>query len=286
LKPTGASAGPVMQRPDRVDVLHLFPEERAQLLSLLTGLRGDQWALPTVCPGWSVRDIALHLLGDDLGRLSRGRDHFSSQLEPITDEGIVDVVNRLNDVWVTATRRLSPAVLCDLLRVSGEWTRAYFATLDLDALGEPVSWAGPEHAPVWLDVAREYTERWHHQQQIRDALGAPGLFYRPLFAPVLETFVHALPHTFRDVDAADGSSVVLRISGDSGGEWSIVREDSRWHLYIGAQEAPSASVSINQTLAWQLFTRGLSPEDARRSATIDGDQRLGMHVLAMVSVIA
>jgi hypothetical protein len=45
--------------------------------------------------------------------------------------------------------------------------------LDLDALGEPVSWAGPDPAPLWLDCARDFTEYWVHQQQIRDATGRP-----------------------------------------------------------------------------------------------------------------
>ena len=36
-----------------------------------------------------------------------------------------------------------------------------------------VNWAGPEPAPIWLDPAREYTERWVHQQHIRDAVRNP-----------------------------------------------------------------------------------------------------------------
>ncbi|HEX3202686.1 MAG TPA: hypothetical protein VHW42_12245 [Actinomycetes bacterium] len=39
---------------------------------------------------------------------------------------------------------------------------------------DPVSWVGPDPAPNWLDVAREYSERWTHQQQIRDAAEIPG----------------------------------------------------------------------------------------------------------------
>jgi hypothetical protein len=92
-----------------------------------------------------------------------------------------------------------------------------------------VTWAGPEPAPVWLDVAREYTERWHHHQQIRDALGRPALTAPRLFAPVLDTLVRALPHTFRDVQAPDGTHVKLTITGDAGGVWSLVR-DERWSL--------------------------------------------------------
>src|SRR6266852_4119801 len=74
-----------------------------------------------------------------------------------------------NDDWVRAARRLSPHVMRDLLAAAGPLLFAYFASLDLAATGGPVSWAGPAPAPVWLDVAREYTERWHHQQHIRDA---------------------------------------------------------------------------------------------------------------------
>jgi hypothetical protein len=43
------------------------------------------------------------------------------------------------------------------------------------AMGEPVTWAGPEPAPIWLDIAREYTERWLHQAQVRDATRNPPL---------------------------------------------------------------------------------------------------------------
>ena len=70
---------------------------------------------------------------------------------------------------------------------------AYFRSLDPIAPGWEVSWAGPGAAPWWLHIAREYTERWAHQEQIREAVGAGGLHGRRLFAPVLDTFVHALP---------------------------------------------------------------------------------------------
>jgi uncharacterized protein (TIGR03083 family) len=249
-----------MRLPERLDVLELFPEERAHLVGLLNSLTRSQWALPSVCPGWTVGDIAAHLLGDDLGRLSRMRDVFRGPVQPVVDESILDLVNGLNESWVAATRRLSPRVVCTLLSVSGKWTLAYFALLDLDAVGEPVSWAGPEPAPVWLDIAREYTERWHHQQQIRDAVGAPELGDRRLFGPVLATFAHALPHTFRDTEAVDGSTVHLRIAGEAGVDWLIRRDGERWRLYLGPLDRATARVTMSQGIAWRLFTKGISPQ--------------------------
>jgi uncharacterized protein (TIGR03083 family) len=67
-----------MQPVEPVAVLDLFPEERRHLLELLNGLTAKEWAAPTVCPGWSVKDVAAHLLGGDLSELARGRDGFAS----------------------------------------------------------------------------------------------------------------------------------------------------------------------------------------------------------------
>ena len=47
----------------------------------------------------------------------------------------------------------------------------YFASLNLTALGAAAQLGG---AGVWLDVAWEYTERWRHQQHVRDTVGRPG----------------------------------------------------------------------------------------------------------------
>src|SRR5437870_13360844 len=75
---------------DPVLVVHLLPEERAALLQLLTSLSESDWQRPTICPGWSVKDIAAHLLADDLARLSRGRDRFPGGTFSPSDGAIGD----------------------------------------------------------------------------------------------------------------------------------------------------------------------------------------------------
>src|SRR5215472_9118862 len=171
-------------------VAELFPELRRHLLELLHGLQPGEWELPTAARRWNVKDVALHLLGGDVGILSRKRDGFTpSDISIRTWDDLVAFINQLNQTWLEATRRLSPRVVCDLLALTGPQVEAYFSSLDPLATGDEVSWVGPERAAVWLDLAREYTERWHHQQQVRDATGRPGVYERRLFAPVLEAFV-------------------------------------------------------------------------------------------------
>lgn len=102
-----------MSPPQPVLTLGLFPDERARLLELLGGLTRQQWDAPTRCAGWSVKDIAAHLLAVDLGRLSRQRDSYRFGT-PQPGEDLVVFINRIDDEWVLAARRLSPAVIIDL----------------------------------------------------------------------------------------------------------------------------------------------------------------------------
>src|SRR5918999_4565283 len=70
----------MLRPPEPVLVADLFPRERAGLLGVLDSLRPEDWGRPTVCDGWSVKDLVAHLLADDLGLLSRGRDgHTDAQ---------------------------------------------------------------------------------------------------------------------------------------------------------------------------------------------------------------
>jgi uncharacterized protein (TIGR03083 family) len=269
----------------------LFPGERAALLTLLESLSEADWAGPTVCPGWSVKDVALHLLGDDVGRLSRGRDGTNNPafwIDPALDpwSGLVAAIDRQNAVWVEATRRLSPRLLIDFLRLTGEQTGDHFRQLDLDAVHGAVDWAGPEPAPVWLDLAREYTERWVHQQHIRDAVNRPGLKERGWLHPVLATFVHGLRRSLAGAAAGVGTTVRLTITGEAGGEWAAVRGDDRWVVTADRFEDVSATVTLDQETAWRLFTKGIAREHAQRLVTITGDPALADRVLDTVSILA
>lgn len=278
----------MLQKPSPVLVADRFPALLAALLDLLASLSPSEWERPTAAPGWCARDIALHLLGDDIGYLSRKRDGYSEKVAVTLDtwEDLVAFINRRNELWVEATRCTSPRLLMELLRFTGEQFNAFVRTLDPHAPGSAVSWAGPEPAPVWLDLAREFTERWHHQQHIREAAGRPGLTAPQYLAPVLATFIFALPQTYRQVEAAEDAVVTLTITGESGGAWSVVREGENWQLYAGRPDTPHAEVILPEDTAWRLFTKGITKEEARAQATLQGDPHLAEQMLETVSIIA
>lgn len=274
-----------MKPVEPIFVIDLFEPLLEHLLNLLHHMEKRDWKRETPCPGWTVKDVALHLLGDDIGQLSRGRDKDSSSILPPGPD-LVSRINAQNQLWVEATRRMSPRLICDLLESTGRQVIDYFRSLPLLAMNGVVSWAGPEPVPVWFDLAREYTERWHHQQHIREAIGQPGLTEATYLTPVLDTFVRALPWTFRAVEATEGTTVVLNVTGDAGNQWCLVRQEGTWSLFTHADSAPVTIVTMQQETAWRLFTKGMAKEQAMADASIEGNRTFAEKLFETVAIIA
>lgn len=275
-----------MRLPRKIIVMDRFAPLRTQLLALLGGLSETDWTRPTAAPLWSVKDVAAHLLGGDIGILSRERGACRpNSPAALKYNELVDIVNRLNQEWAVAARRISPRLLCELLAFTGPAVEEYFSSLDPEAMGGPVSWAGTDPAPVWFDIAREFTERWHHQQQIRDATGRAPLYQPYFLSPVLDTFVRALPRHFRETIAPAGAVVRFEISGESGGVWYLHRAPETWILALDSSTEPAADAILTEDTAWRLFTKGINRSAARSQALVRGDASLTDPIFATTAII-
>ena len=277
-----------METPEPVIVHHLFRPLLAELLNVLRSLSEAQWAAPTPCPAWSVHQLALHLLDVDVGQLSRERDgHRASMIEATGWDDLVSALNRKNEAWVNSAGEISPRLTSELLEITGEEVASHLSSLDPYSDGPEVSWAGPASTPMWLHIAREYTERWHHQQQIRQATGTKLLTGKEMFAPVLATFARAFPRTYEGVSASDGCTVKVAILGDAGTSWLLVFHDSAWTLY---QDdilcSPNSEITIDQEDDWRLFTKSITTSEVLPRITFSGNTELAAKVLDTVAVIA
>ncbi len=269
----------------RIDVRAVFALEQDELLSYLYGLADEQWNAVTVADSWRVRDVVAHLLGDHLGRLSRARDGYIGVVRS-PEQGLAPFLHRLNAEWVTAAERLSPRVLVELLEDVGPRVVDHWRDVDLDALGEPVSWAGPGPAPVWLDAARDYTEYWVHQQQIREATGGDLLLSSRFFSPVVSTFARALPHTLRHLaDRLADAALSLVVTGDSGGTWTVRSDGTMWLFEEEQATVDATSVTIDEDGFWRLCTRSLSARQAVAAVGGDADPAVREAVRHMTAVV-
>jgi uncharacterized protein (TIGR03083 family) len=262
-----------------VDVRGFLTAQRGRLLSLLTSLSDGQWAAPTAAPQWSVKDIALHLLDVDLSWLAHGRDHDQAGIIPVPSghEEFVRGLAQRNQRWVDGTRILSPRLITGLLGWSGEQLDAYLDTVDL-AGSSSVYWAG--EVPLWFDLAREFTERWVHYRQIREAALAehdqPQDEYLPL---VIRTFIWGFPHQYQ-TPAPPGTAIAVDIPGI--GTWTLTRTASRWSLDEGQAATAAASLQISGDAAWRLLT---GARYNARQVQLSGDPALAEPLLRVRGII-
>lgn len=279
-----------MQNEIPIQTLHLFPRLDHLLLEFLRGLEPADWHKATIVPGWTIKDIAAHLLDGNIRTLSMSRDHFFGETpDAIESYGdLVAYLNRLNAYWVKAFKRVSPKVLIELLELTGAQYNAYLATLDpMSPALFSVAWAGEEQSLNWFHIAREYTEKWHHQQQMRLALGQEAALYVPdLYLPHLETSMRALPHHYRNVLAQNGTVLAFIVRGVLGASWYLERKETSWTLSKRADTKPSSMVTIDGAIAWRLLTKGISKAELLKRVEIEGDERLGTVVLSMLAVMA
>ena len=267
---------------------HLFAPLHDELVALLRGLGEEDWLLPTPARSWRVRDVAAHLLDGDLRKLAVVRDGHLPPPPEAPPRGFAELVHYLdglNAEWVRASERLSPRLIVELLEVTGPEVARLVESLDpLAPAPFAVDWAGQDASPNWMDVGRDYTERWHHQQQIRVAVAADELLGPPWIGPLLELSVRALPRAYRGMEAPPGTSVEVEVPGV--GVWAVERGDAAWAVRAGAPAAPDCSVVADPDTAWRLLFNALDEAAARERLLITGDPELAEPLLHARSVMA
>jgi hypothetical protein len=272
---------------DVVLTAFFFRPLAAELLALLRSLEPDAWDRRTSASEWRVRDVVAHLLDVDVRRLSSSRDAHPPPAYAITDEReLTHYLDMLNAEWVHAAKRISPRVLIDMLDTTSRQVAELMEAADPFAPATfPVAWAGPDASPMWLDVGREYTERWHHQDQIREAVGAPPLGSHHWLRPVLDISLLALPHAWRELRPSRQTRVALHVSGDSGGAW-VLDFATSWRLLPGDPAGGAdCSIEVGDLPLARLLLHRLTADAARAAVRVTGSGDLAEPLFAARAVM-
>ncbi len=270
------------------NVIPLLYEIDKKLMELLITLTPEDWQKQTVAKQWKVKDVVAHLLDGNIRILSMLRDGYSGEKPNIQSyKDLVDYLNGLNADWVKAMKRVSPEVLILLHQTTGKLYCDYYASLNpFDTAPFSVAGAGESESKNWMHIAREYTEKFLHQQQIREAVGKPGIMTMEFFYPFIDIFMMALPYTYRDTFAVNGTIIKLTVTSDIGGSWFLIRENNNWILSKETNKTTTTEISIDPNDAWVLFSKSIRPEHIRHKINIIGNEKLGEIALTMVSVMA
>lgn len=272
-----------------VATIHLFPALDDLLIALLESLSPEDWQKQTLAPDWKVKDVVAHLLDGNIRSLSSSRDGYLPEVsEQINDyKDLVGYLNLLNRDWVSAMKRVSPQMLVALLSATNTLYREHLAQLDpFEKSIFPVAWAGEAESQNWFHIAREYTEKWHHQQQIRHALGGSSpLFSESFFKPYLETSLRALPYQLNSYKADIDDTFTLKVSGEGGGEWHLLFTPEGWKFTAEAPSYAVTKVHIDDQVIWRMFSKQISVKELKNRVMVSGDDALAALFLDMKAVM-
>lgn len=274
--------------PPPTDTRFLFRPIGESLIALLRALPDTAWTRAAVGT-WQVRDVVAHLTDIGFRRLSFHRDLHTPPPPPFpieSDRDFARFINHINAEWAGASRRLSTRALADLYEKSIRELADFFEMMPFDAPGLfGVSWAGEMESAGWFDIGREFTEQWHHQAQIREAVGAEPMADPAWLHATLLIALRGLPHAWRARDAANGTVVAIDIAGPAGGTWALERSAGAWRLMAGAPDAPDARIAMTDDTAWRLLFNGLAGGQARSAIRVSGDAALAEPLFTARSIV-
>ncbi len=82
------------------------------------------------------------------------------------------------------------------------------------------------------------------------------------------------------------SLFILIITGDGGGQWRLYNDGVNWVLMSDISGRSVCEIIIDGTIAWRLFTKGISRAEAEKYVTISGRADLGEKLFDMLAVMA
>lgn len=97
--------------------------------------------------------------------------------------------------------------------------------------------------------------------------------------------MRGLPHTYRNIEAAEGTAIKVSITTTIGGEWYFQKRNQVWQL-ANSHLHPEAEMIIDPETAWKLFSKAITPVDATPSVIMKGKKELAEVALTMTSVMA
>ncbi|CAM3144006.1 maleylpyruvate isomerase family mycothiol-dependent enzyme [Prescottella defluvii] len=204
------------------DVTELAHAERAQLAALLKSLTAQQWQEPSLCAGWTVRDVVAHMLSyEELGpvgvvsRFMRGRLRF----------------DRANDIGLADFDGQGPQQLVDLLDRSLQ----------------------PRGLTTAFGSRIALVDGMIHQQDIRRPLGiprdipaerlAPALSFARIAPPIgARRRIRGLRLVATDLDWAAGRGPEIRGSGEA-----LLMSIAGRHDVTGELEGPGLATLRGRT---------------------------------------
>jgi len=244
-----------MTIPAVTNVLHCFDTFTA----LLAELDEREWATPSLCPGWSVADVAAHLAGIE---------HALAGWAPSADNP--PPFDGIAAYMATARGWSGPELLADMRAVLDR-RRAELEAMADDAFEQP-SWTPVGVQTYGRFMAVRTFDFWVHEQDIRVPLGRPGHLEGPAAEMSLDEVRMSLGYIVgKRAGIGEGNRIKIVLTGPVTGELCAV-VDGRARA-VDRLDDPTATVTTDFLTFMLLACGRIDPAEpiAAGKVTYAGD---------------
>jgi uncharacterized protein (TIGR03084 family) len=199
------------------ELLHDLSAEYERLATILDTLSAQQWTAPSAAPGWTVRDVVLHLA--------------------LTEEAVIATLERPSSEWQVRSRSLDDELHETVATEAGtgdmalirwrEATRGSIRALAAADPNETFRWAAAPLRPRTLATTR-LAEHWAHALDVCEPLGLT-LTDTPRLRHIAWLGHATLPYAFRLV-GEQPVPVHCHLTTENGSEWEFGPSDAQAHI--------------------------------------------------------
>jgi uncharacterized protein (TIGR03083 family) len=260
-------------RADAAAVIDELEETWRSMSDACVDLSPDQWALPTDCPGWDVKDHLSHILGFE--RVLSGQQGTMHRADP--KPWVRNQIGEFNEHEVDARRA-----------ESGDDVRSEFDQITADRLAQlrampddafdADSWTpiGPGKLLDLLQI--RLLDSYVHEQDMRRALDRPGHLTGPAAERTVDRMFRTLPATFgKRAGAPEGASLVVDLTGPVERHAALAVQDGRAQRLDDDPADPTVTLTTTSDAFLRLAAGRAEPGTVPVHVT--GDQALGEAVL-------
>jgi uncharacterized protein (TIGR03083 family) len=261
---------------------HGLEETWGALAEVCFELSANEWALPTACPGWDVKDQLSHLIG--IERAIMG--------EPVPEwdgppaEHVKNDFGATNEPFVAVRRGLpGSAVRTEFVEVTTK-RLAELGTLTAAGWAE-VGWSPVGEVPRAEFMTVRVFDSWVHEQDVRRALDRPGGSGNVASALSLDRVQGAMPFVVgKKAGCADGTAVRFEVAGpgDDARAFTVVVEGARARA-CGDEVVPTVAIALSGIDFMRLGCgRTTAAEvEAAGGVAVHGDSQVGRSVLGAMN---
>ena len=244
-------------------------------------LEAREWALPTDCPGWDVKDQLAHVCA--LEALALGRP--AAPDTTIDAPHVKNDLGQINERELEARRTTSPErLLYEYRDVTGERSKvlASWTAEEWDQEGQGVLGTAQRRRIIGIRIVDVFT----HEQDIRVATGKPGHMNGDVARFVYKNFADAAGFVLaKRAQATEGQTVVFEV-GPPGATFAYGMKDGRGVSLDPLPSDPTVRVSMDAETFLRLATGRWSVDRVEQEGRVGivGDLDLGRRILAGLNV--